>query len=149
VIVVDLGCADHNNIVPSLDRLVGMFHPDKIYGFDPSEKLDESVTEVQGVPCQLERKAAWLWDGEVGFHDDNTGSHIGGGRQVACFDFAQWLLDLGEQAIVKMDIEGAEWALLAQLRMTGADSRIEKLLVEWHQPQVHEQLQCPVEAWIW
>jgi hypothetical protein len=112
--------------------------------------LDENVTEVQGVPCKLEQKAAWLWDGEVGFHDDTTGSHIGGARGALCFDFSKWLLDLNERMTVKMDVEGAEWALLSALRATGADALIDKLIVEWH-PTFRDEFQfaCPVEEWTW
>jgi hypothetical protein len=151
VIVVDLGCANHDNIVPSLERLVEMFQPEFIFGFDPSPRLDANVKEVAGVPCQLEQKAAWLWDGEVGYHDDNTGSHIGGARGVPCLDFSKWLLALGERVTVKMDIEGAEWALLTQLKVTGADSLIDKMLVEWHKPLFDNEFgfSCPVETWEW
>jgi FkbM family methyltransferase len=143
VIVVDLGCADRNNPTPSLQRLAEMYQPEHIYGFDPAPWLDESVTEVAGVPCTLERKAAWTHDGTVSYQPDKTSSHIFGEEEVPCFDFAQWLMDLGQRVVVKMDIEGAEYVLIGHLRLTGTDRLIDELLVEWHPPR------CEVREWTW
>lgn len=141
MIVVDLGCGTHGPGITSMERLAEMYQPERIYGFDPWG--DESITEVAGIPCQVERKAAWIYDGEIDFHDDNTGSHVVGNRKVPCFGFAQWLLDRGQRAVVKMDIEGSEWVLIGQLKLTGADALIDELVVEWHDPR------CKISSWEW
>jgi hypothetical protein len=54
--------------------------------------------------------------------------------------------------IVKMDVEGAEYPLIRHLIETGADKKLERLLVEWHPPTTGRAyllslLSCPVEEW--
>jgi FkbM family methyltransferase len=69
VIVVDLGCADRGEWF-SLEALADEYHPDIIYGFDPSPLLNTRRRKANGVPVKLERKAAWTFDGTVEFVDD-------------------------------------------------------------------------------
>ena len=170
-IVVDLGCVDRPefNACGSLEALAERYKPDIIYGFDPSPTLDTTITEVAGVPVVLERKAAWLYDGEINFDDEwirgrvgaigvapptavSTGriGTIGEGTLTAeCFDFSPWLAEHGP-AVVKMDIEGAEYGLLDRMLDDGTDRLISELLIEWHdQPdeRIIERLTCPIVDW--
>lgn len=56
-----------------------------------------------------------------------------GGVEVAVIDFAAFVLSLpGPVKVLKMDIEGAEYAVLNRLIDTGAIDRIETILVETH-----------------
>jgi hypothetical protein len=141
MIVVDLGCADHGEAF-SLRQLVDRYAPDRIFGFDPSPTLEESV--------DIRRSAAWLFDGEIGYTEDGIRSAIGEGQPVPCFDFSTWLQGVGN-AVVKMDVEGAEASLLERMIVDGADKLVTELLVEWHNPGDAErllpQLRCPVTDW--
>lgn len=146
--VVDLGCHDHGQW-NSLGVLAELFHPEVIYGFDPSPDLDTSITEVAGTPVVLERKAAWIEDGELPFTEGVGTISAEGSLRVPCFNFAEWLDEHGPCA-VKMDVEGAEYALLAHLIHTGVQSKMSYLFVEWH-TWVNEDyvsaLDCPVVRW--
>ncbi len=152
--VVDLGCHDYGKWA-SLQTLVGLFHPDRIYGFDPSPQLDTSITEVDGVPATLERRAAWIEDTTLPFRDEEIAdARIGvithdGPLQVDAFDFSAWMVEHG-RAAVKMDIEGAEYAVLSKMILDGTHRLLDYLFIEWHDTK-HEQiisaLECPVVSW--
>ena len=145
LIVVDLGCADHGKAF-SLQTLAARYGPDRIYGFDPSPALDLAVQYVGGVPVTLRREAAWLYDGEIGYMENGWESCVGEGDPVRCFDFPVWLARNGP-AVVKMDIEGAEHALLERVVQDGTDLLISELLVEWHRHDFDGELRCPVTDW--
>lgn len=153
-VVVDLGCAERNG-ADSLAVLVEEYRPDYVYGFDPSPFLDEDMPAIDGVPCTLSRRAAWVEDGRVGFRETGSGSRIGLGDDVECFDFPAWLFELRKRTdgelIVKMDIEGTEKALVGQLIERKIDILIDELLIEWHDPdwqaRLEPQLSCPVRQW--
>ena len=123
----------------------------------------------------LERKAAWIEDGEVEFARvrglrgwDSTvmraknarGEWTGAGEviRVPCFDFSSWLRGLPERPIVKLDVEGAEFPILEKLVEDGSDVLVAELLVEWHDDKMAadhaerkaillERLRCPVTPW--
>lgn len=149
MVVVDLGCADHG-IADSLSELASYYRCGRIFGFDPSPTLDESIEQVGGVPATLRREAAWLYDGQVGYTETGWTSKVGEGRPVRCFDFSAWLRAYGP-AVVKMDIEGAEHVLLERIVRDGTDALITELLVEWHDhgpvDGLLERLRCPVTDW--
>lgn len=148
-VVVDLGCLERNG-ANSLATLADEYKPDRIYGFDPT-LLVPGKAKVHGVPVILSQKAAWTHDGTVLFHEDGTASRIGAyGSEVECFDFSAWLKKLkADEIIVKMDIEGAEVALIERMIEDGTDALLSELLVEWHGAGEHleEQLHCPVRRW--
>lgn len=148
-IVVDLGCADRGEWF-SLEALADKYRPDRIYGFDPSPSLNLKRKRVNGIPVTLARKAAWLHDGTITFEDDLIYGHahrigvgpsdpslgrigtIGTGRTVVdCFDFSAWLREHGP-AVVKMDVEGAEYDLLGRLLADETASLMTELVIEWH-----------------
>lgn len=120
---------------------------------------------------RLCRKAAWTHDGEgrlgVGGYtlldatlltDKNDHGEWRETRLVEFFDFGTWLAKLGFFPIVKMNIEGAEFPLLEDLRERELDTRIELLHVAWHDDRLgpvytarrevlEHSLRCPVEPW--
>jgi len=152
-VVVDLGCVERNG-ADSLAVLAREYEPDFIYGFDPSPLLNEEMPTINGVPCTLRRRAAWVEDGRCGFHESGSGSRIGPGDDVECFDFSAWLRELKETAdevVVKMDIEGVEKALVTQLIDQRTDLLIDELLIEWHDPAWRAELEgllsCPLRQW--
>lgn len=151
--VVDLGCALRGEC-NSLGALVERFAPERIYGFDPAAQI---VSEVDGVPAFITRSAAWLYDGEVEFIEDNMGSRLGPSNVfVPCFDFSSWLLTVEKPVIVKMDIEGSEYDLIARMIVDETDKIVERLIVEWHDDRsgrsddrddLLARLAAPVEGW--
>ena len=183
--VLDLGCFPHGHEV-SIETLIDRFMPHELYGFDPFPELLEGETVVErrrlGAPgvfrtvVRLERKAAWTEDGEVeialvrgerawdttAMRDKNSRGEWSGERlRVPCFDLSRFILALPAHAhlIVKMDVEGAEFPLLEHLLATGADSRIGRVLVEWHDQkmrgayshlrrELEQRLRCPLEEWV-
>ena len=171
-IVVDLGCFPHRDEI-SLEPLVGRFEPAVLYGFDPWPGLVEGETDVDGTRVVLERKAAWVEDGEIEFARvrglrgwDSTVMRAKNARdewsradaiRVPCFDFSAWLRTLPEPPIVKLDVEGAEFPILERLLEDGTDALVAELLVEWHDDKMPEyadrraglvaSLRCPVLPW--
>lgn len=153
-VVVDLGCADHG-VGFSLAALIAEYEPDRVYGFDPSPLVNECLISMNGTPVEVKRSAAWLHDGETSYTSAGTGSRVGEGNQmVSCFDFSAWLRRTvnGDQVVVKMDIEGAEYALLERMIEDGTDVLVSELLVEWHgdpgkRAPILARLSCPVREW--
>jgi FkbM family methyltransferase len=134
--VVDLGCADPERRNWSLGHLVADYHPDRAYGFDPSPTTNTDLVSLNGTPVTIRRQAAWVYDGELWFTANGTGSRVsadGGETLVECFDFSAWLRTLdGDRVIVKMDVEGAEYPLLTRMVADNTDQLVAELLVEWH-----------------
>lgn len=152
MIVVDLGCATYGG-ADSIGYLIDTYKPSRLYGFDPQGETGHGWGEVvvQGVPCGLRKKAAWTYDGTIGFRMNENGSAVEYGQaEVQCFDLARFVLDLPRVGVLKMDVEGAEYPLLEHLIETGADKRVGRVLVEWHRgvdDALVNALSCPVEEW--
>lgn len=172
-IVVDLGCFPHRDEI-SIEPLIERYRPSVLYGFDPWPALVVGETTVDDTRVVLERKAAWIENGEVEFakvrglrgwdstvmRDKNAkGEWTGSGEviRVPCFDFSEWLRTLPQPPVVKLDVEGAEFPILERLVEDGTDSLVAQLLVEWHDDKMPEyvdrkaallaSLRCPVAPW--
>jgi len=162
VIVIDLGCKTWGE-QDSLSELEYRFRPDLLFGFDPHAEAGEGIDHwgPNGECVRVfARRAAWLFDGFVDWVEDGDCSGIPDEpgmtpAVVACFNFGSFLSALPQgDLVVKMDIEGGEYPLLADLAMRGLDERISLLLVEWHTPELSHglfaerpELRCPVEEW--
>jgi FkbM family methyltransferase len=129
------------------------YQPSQFYGFDPHPDFREMTFLTAGTKLVLRRTAAWLYDGEVGFEAHDTGSRLGDGEMVPCFDFSGWLPTIGtDEFVVKMDIEGSEYELLDWMLEEGTDKLVSEFLIEWHgDPRKREdyldRLTCPVKEW--
>jgi FkbM family methyltransferase len=172
MIVVDLGCFPHREEI-SIEPLIRTYRPDVLYGFDPWPGLVEGERMFEGTRVILERKAAWIEDGEIEFarvrglrawnstvmRAKGTRREWAGAGEVIvapCFDFSAWLRTLPEPPIVKLDVEGAEIPILERMVEDGTDLLVAELLVEWHDDRmpgfterresVSERLRCPVSA---
>jgi FkbM family methyltransferase len=173
LIVVDLGCFPHREEI-SIEPLLQRHRPDVLYGFDPWPGLIEGETEAEGTRVILERKAAWIEDGEIEFARvrglrgwDSTVMRAKNSRgewsgrdeiiRVPCFDFSAWLRGLPEPPVVKFDVEGAEFPILERMVEDGTDALVAEVLVEWHDDKMAnfaqrkatllDRLQCPVMPW--
>lgn len=139
MIVIDVGCARYGADY-SIERLVEMFRPAKVYGFDPAQGLGEYPWEPNPKMANLEvaiyKGAAWTYTGEVRFQADGLVGHIVEDESaplVPCIDLAAFIEEMPEgPVILKIDAEGAEYELLEHLIDTGSINRLTRLLVEWH-----------------
>lgn len=162
MIVIDLGCVDWADET-SIEALIDRFKPEALYGFDPAVGHAHRVT-YNRCPVILEPKAAWVYDGWIGYVMDGPSSFVSegfpGANPVECFDFAAFLNEKAPQRmVVKMDVEGAEYRLLEYLHEGGHDALIDLLLIEWHDDEkigddlayrkrkLLANLRCDVESW--
>lgn len=165
-IVIDIGCARYGGDY-SIERLIERFRPDVIYGFDPNpEGLFEAAMsadqrEGRSVRVCLDNRAAWTFDGEIGFRADGLNSWVTsdpGAEKVVCFDLARFIGELeGESIVLKLDAEGAEYDLLPHLIATGTDELLSLASVEWHVRGIEDAegrrraieagIRCPLEEW--
>jgi hypothetical protein len=139
-IVVDVGCAKYGGD-ESIPYLVEEYQPDVLLGFDGSASLyDEPNLERIGNALVIRfRIATWTFDGVIPWKGKGLGGHVAekgaGADRVQCVDLATVLgalADRGDDVILKMDAEGAEYVLLPHLTARGVDSRLERMVVEWH-----------------
>ena len=159
-VVVDIGCYSHPDhegaSQDSVHRLIDRYRPDELYGFDPHPDMPDGWFRENGTSYRLTRKAAWTYDGTIGYAEGGLGSRIGSADvKVGCFDLARWIVEQYRPLVVKLDVEGSEYALLEHLHAAGADRVLEVLLVEWHEApdwearrdRLLEAIPCPVLEW--
>jgi len=123
--------------VPEADQYeIHCFEPDLRIVFDP-----QLIDRVHLYPS-----AVWVKDGTVDlfvgkpesssvFGHKTTGHLSPTPITVPCIDFSRWLdqhIGVEEKVILKLDIEGAEYAVLNHLLKTGAIDAISQLYVDWH-----------------
>lgn len=177
-IVVDVGCATHGED-RSIEPLVDQFHPEVLFGFDPQVYACEF--DIDGTRVVLQDAAAWTEDGTLDFVGANLGARVaefapgryghGGDRKVRCVDIVRFVAQLPDGVILKLDAEGSEYPIVRKLIDEKVDSKLGKLLVEWHCPYcghgtwshaascdqmdeaealatgLESALSCPVERW--
>jgi len=167
VIVIDVGCARYGGDY-SIERLIEEFKPDVIYGFDPNQGPDEypwsshpadgPTGPTKATSIIIEKKAAWIYDGEIGFRSDSLNSwvtELKGAPQVPCFDLARFIVELDTNDIVlKIDAEGSEYDLLRHLIARRADALLKLAWVEWHEPDrgratIESEIACEIQEWRW
>lgn len=165
MIVVDVGCywhPDHpGSSQDSVAALIRRFQPRRLYGLDPHPSMPLYREEtVLGTEVRLMRLAVEIRDGSVRYIVPEgaplTARTGQGPRSVPCVA-VESLLELrepGEEFVVKLDVEGAEYPLLRHLMGLGLDALIDLLLVEWHGDRtlptrrgLIRKLACPVEEW--
>jgi hypothetical protein len=168
MIAIDVGCARYGGDY-SIERLIEEFHPDIIYGFDPNQGPDEYPWPSTGAisNVHIEKKAVWIFDGEIGFVGQGLGGHAtqeAAAPRVPCFDLAAFIRSLpsDEEIVLKIDAEGAEYELLEHLIQTRTDELLKFAWVEWHPPgarvnswpdkrrtAIEESISCEMHQWNW
>lgn len=145
MIVIDVGCASYEG-ARSIPNLLLRFRPDRLLAYDP--KGDE--VRIRSKVVERIHAAAWRYDGTIGFHEDSTSSYVSetdtNWPQVPCVDLARVIDELDGDIVLKLDCEGAEYALLSYLHERGLDKKLTLCLVEWHDAR-RVELDCPVEDW--
>lgn len=165
-IAIDVGCARYGGDF-SIERLIEEFDPELLFGFDPSDGVDMYLDDdksgqfkVGDTEVVIEKAAAWVFDGEIGFRQNGLGSEIAADPrlpQVRCIDLARFILEVpaGHDIILKMDCEGSEYELLEHLIERGADKRLKLGWIEWHgsqmerRGQIEQDIGCEMVEWRW
>ncbi len=149
-----IDCGGHK--ADSIDKLRQMYGNDFVHVFEPFPSCDKYYEDFKNI--QLHKKAVWIYDGEVDFYMkkglwkfDMGNSLIERKKlkkeedesikiKVPCIDFSKWVLDLNEgslgmnekKIVLKMDIEGSEYAVLNKMIKDGSIKKVDTLLIEWH-----------------
>ncbi len=150
--IIDCG----GNMANSIDKLRKIFGDDFVHIFEPFPDCDEYYEGFKNI--QLHKKAIWTYDGEVDFYMKKGIDKIDAGNslfraiklkkgeddnikiRVPCIDFSRWVLELNENStgmsekeiVLKLDIEGSEYAVLDKMMKDDSIKKIDILLVEWH-----------------
>lgn len=133
-VVLDIGCAKYGGD-ESIPYLIEEFEPDYLFGFDPALEQSIGAYLLGATTVVTQRAAAWLFDGGVGFVVAGLGGHVDeSGEDFPCFDLARTILSFPDdwEIVLKMDAEGAEYALIPHLYSTDADLRLKLACIEWH-----------------
>lgn len=132
-VVIDIGCAKWGGD-ESIPHLVREYRPEFLYGFDPA--AEASMGTFGNTIVHVLARAAWIYDGNIGFKVAGLGGHVeAGATSYPCFDLARFINNFDRERdplILKMDAEGAEYVLLPHLREHDADLRLKLAIIEWH-----------------
>lgn len=130
----------------------------EIFSFEPpsrsfrkNERLKELAEKQQVLVI---RKAVWIYDGEITFHDNRgSGASLLEAKRlikdkvvkpikeqstevrVECFDLSKWIqenFDKEDYIILKMDIEGAEYEVIKKMHEDGTLGLVDKIYCELH-----------------
>ena len=126
---------DHNDIVIDVGAYRGEWAEQIFCRYGCKIILIEPTPHIQGFPYgQVINKAAWTHDGSLKFGGAYyyTSAHENPVTEYPCFDFNSLLRKYEEIALVKMNIEGAEYGLLNHVIEAGLHKRIKNLQVQFH-----------------
>ena len=95
----------------------------------------EPTDGIDDYPCEYIKKAAWLNDGKLKFGGAfyYTSAYEDPVREYDCFDINSLLSRFDEIALIKVNIEGAEYPVLDHIINHGYHERIKNLQVQFHQ----------------
>lgn len=147
MIYLDLGCHNGQSIIDFYDgkfddRLEPKFF--KSIAFDPNPHYKDELDRISNIlGTEIIKKAVLDHNGTIEFSlrsNDEKSSVMkekncwadGEIMTVPCIDFAEYLYNLGEDVVIRMDIEGAEYPVLERLIMTGVIKQVKYLGIEWH-----------------
>lgn len=98
------------------------------------EPTDNITQHAAFAGTEVINKAAWLFDGRLRFGGAYyyTSAFEDPTHEYECFDVNSLLRRFDEIALVKMNIEGAEYDLLEHMWREGTLNRIDNLQVQFH-----------------
>jgi FkbM family methyltransferase len=128
------------------------FHPGfQVHAFEPNPALFGVTVSDYPWFVQVHHQAAWIFDGEIDFYinknkpDSEASSLIkekttgdldkSNPVKVKCVDFSKWLREnflVGDNIILKCNIEGAEYEVLSKIMYDGNMHLIRKIYLERH-----------------
>jgi FkbM family methyltransferase len=156
-IFIDLGAFNGDSIKQFMKRrkLPVKAEEFSIYAFEPNPNCFDALTVLyEYLPnfVHFEMAAAWVKNEIKDFAVDNTKTPFGSSLmkskrdydsfdivQVYCIDFSEWIKKFRDDyVIVKMDVEGSEFPLLAKMLKDGTHKIINQLWLETHPNKVKE-----------
>ena len=101
----------------------------------------ENLEKNNVTNAEVIAKAAWIYNGFISFHTEGSdGGRISAGNStnsIPCIDMNEWLAQFPFVDFLKIDIEGAETAVISHCR--GQLKKIKHLFVEYHSLKKQEQ----------
>jgi hypothetical protein len=94
----------------------------------------EPTDSIDGYACEYIKKAAWTHDGKLKFGGAfyYSSAFENPVREYECFDVNSLLSRFDEIALLKCNVEGAEYQLLNHIIDAGLHKRIRNLQVQFH-----------------
>ncbi len=151
MIFIDAGCyhaAATEQFINWGQLLTDDMEGSRIYSIEPNPKLKSYWQEIRDrhikhvKDMQFVNKAAWIDDSILKFSetDLDLGASVMPEKRgydttidVQGFDFSQWLKQFsGEEIVIKMNIEGAEYPIMEKMMKDGTDKLVKDIMVEFH-----------------
>ena len=158
-VLIDGGAHEGETVLGFVNSELFAQHKWSIVCFEPNAELTPKI--LKGSRVTVVNKALWDRDGEIEFHVSREAS-LGGSVvdsyirapgvrtvKVPCIDLGQWLARnyrKSDVIYVKLDVEGAEYAILTKMLRDGTMAFVDKLYVEFHGAQQAEALGRSAEA---
>lgn len=155
-VFIDCGAYDGDSIEEFRNWRKVSF-PDKedwtIHAFEPNPKFDHNLKKKGGDKTFIHKQAVWIEDTNLEFAVDQTdtplGSTLMSGKKniwdsspkikVEAIDFSSWIKQFKDDfVVVKMDVEGAEFKVLAKMMADETDKIPYVMMVEFHPNKVRE-----------
>lgn len=138
------------------------FDPDGEYyivSFEANKKYKDYYNNLE--EHELHNKAVWVYDGYIDFYLDQKkgyGSSLIKEKKtgnldrenpdrVECVRLSTFIEDKAkdyDEIVLKLDIEGAEYAVLKDMLEAGSINKVSKLMIDWH----YEKVNVPEEEHI-
>jgi FkbM family methyltransferase len=154
-----IDCGSHSGQV--LEDFIVQRPDYEYYAFEPNPNLLlflEAIKERHAQRICIYDQAVWIVDGSIDFflgHSETSTLlrgkvvHHSYGQQidydhpivVESVDFSNWILSNFspyDYMVIKMDIEGAEYAVLEKMIRDGTILYVNELYVEWHWDRISE-----------
>jgi len=155
-VFIDCGAYDGDSIEEFRNWRKVSF-PDKedwtIHAFEPNPKFDHNLKKKGGDKTFIHKQAVWIEDTNLEFAVDQTdtplGSTLMSGKKniwdsspkikVEAIDFSSWIKQFKDDfVVVKIDCEGAEFAILEKMIKDKTINIPHLLMVEFHPNKVRE-----------
>jgi FkbM family methyltransferase len=146
---IDAGCHNGDSVIEFFNwyTLLGDPFQFRVHAFDPTIRYGAAWASLEAhYPVSFHQQAVWVEDSTTTFyeHEQDVSSTLVPEKQrrgtptlrpVETLDFARFLRELlrpEDYCLVKLDIEGAEYAVLERLIREGIDTQVAAFLVEFH-----------------
>jgi FkbM family methyltransferase len=139
-----------------------------IHAFESNPKIGEDIFKTYPSGVIVHKEAAWISDGEIDFFINKErptrvqGSSVFKEKttgdldkenplKIKCIDFSAWLkknFTCGDNVIVKMNIEGAEYEVLNKIIYDGNMHLIRRLYLKrhWHKIGIPQSIDTKLMA---
>jgi FkbM family methyltransferase len=161
-VLFDIGAHHGEGLARLIDELQ-LDQQWEVHAFEPNPECPTAeLIGAFPLPATVHKAAVWIRDGRVAFLPQgkirtliaslnesriasgfgsciaevrSSAPELGEPIEVPCVDLSRLLAERsdGEHIVVKLDVEGAEFAILRHLIERGTIGRIRRLYIEWHE----------------